>query len=85
MKRGEAQESLERGHRGPAPVEPERELIQVALEVVVADAVMGSAEPGLEIPKDPMHSREELRRPGRIALDPGGMPVAQVGEGEIPL
>lgn len=50
----------------------------------MADAVVGPAEPGLEIAEDPMHAREELRRPGRGALDSGAMPVAQVGEGEIP-
>jgi hypothetical protein len=50
----------------------------------VADAVVGPAEPGLEISEDPVHPREELRRPGRITLAPGAMTVAQVGEGEIP-
>jgi hypothetical protein len=34
---GETEERLERHHRGPAPVEPEGELVQVALEVMVTD------------------------------------------------
>ena len=41
--RGEAEKSLEGRHRGTPPVEAEGELVQVGLEVVVADAVVGAA------------------------------------------
>src|SRR5215472_4563101 len=53
---GETQERLERRHRGSPPVEPERELVEVALEVLVTDAMMGAPEPGLEVAEDAVHS-----------------------------
>jgi hypothetical protein len=43
---------LERRHRGPAPVESERELVEVDLQVRVAHTVMGPHEPRLEIAED---------------------------------
>jgi len=46
---GEAQEGLEGSHRSPPPIEAKRELVQVDLEVIVTDTVVGAAEPGLEI------------------------------------
>lgn len=45
VERRETQKRLEGRHRGPAAVESERELLEVAPEVLVADAVMGTAEP----------------------------------------
>ena len=39
--RGEAEEGLEGCHRGPAAVEAQGELVEVGLEVVVPDAVVG--------------------------------------------
>ena len=39
-------------HRGAAAVEAERELVQVGLEVLMADAMMSPTEPGLEVPED---------------------------------
>jgi hypothetical protein len=38
---GEAKERLEGRHRGPPPVEAEGELVEVGLEVVVPDTVVG--------------------------------------------
>ena len=64
MERRETQKRLEGRHRGPAAVESERELLEVALEVLVADAVMGAAEPRLEVAEDPVHPGQELPSPG---------------------
>ena len=58
--RGEAEQSREGRHGGPAAVEAEGELIEVGLEVIVPDAVVGTAEPRLEIAKHPMDVRQEL-------------------------
>src|SRR5262245_25939690 len=40
---GEAKESLEGRHRGPSPIEAEGELVEVGLEMVVADTVVRTA------------------------------------------
>jgi len=61
--RGEAEQGLEGRHRGTPPVEAEGELVQVGLEVVVADAVVGAAQPRLEVSKDPMDARQDLSGP----------------------
>ena len=55
--RGEAEEGLEGRHRGPAAGEAEGELVEVGLEVVVPDAVVGAAQPRLEIAKHPVDVR----------------------------
>ena len=47
--RGEAEEGLEGRHRRSAAVEAEGELVELSLEVVVPDAVVGAAQPGLEV------------------------------------
>jgi hypothetical protein len=39
------------------PVETKGELVQVGLEVLVTDAVVGAAKPGLEIAKDAVDVR----------------------------
>ena len=44
--RGEAEEGLEGRHRRAPAVEAEGELVEVGLEVIVADAVVGTVEPG---------------------------------------
>jgi hypothetical protein len=36
-------------HRGPLAVEAHRKLVEIGLEVIVPDAVMGAAQPGLEV------------------------------------
>ncbi len=83
--RGKAEEGLEGGHRRSAAVEAEGELIKVGLEVVVPDAVVGAAQPGLEVAKDAMDVRQELGGPFGRALGTGAMAVAQLGEGGIRL
>src|SRR3546814_11200326 len=75
---GETQEGLEGRHRCAAPVEAEGELFEVGLEVIVPDAVVGAAEPGLEVAKDPVDMRQELRRPFGSALRSVALVVAHV-------
>ena len=60
MEGGQAQKGLEGRHRGAASVETEGELVEVDLQVLVADAVMSAPEPGLEVPEDPMHTRQSI-------------------------
>src|SRR3546814_7148557 len=80
---GETQEGLEGRHRCAAPVEAEGELFEVGLEVIVHDAVVGAAEPGIEVAKDPVDLRQELRLPFGRALRAGAMAVAHVHERSI--
>jgi hypothetical protein len=82
---GEAEEGLEGGHWGMSAVEAEGELVEVGLEVIVADAVVGPAEPGLEVTKDAMDVRQELRRPLGGALRARAMAVAEFRERGIGL
>jgi hypothetical protein len=58
--RGETEQGLERCHRGPPPVEAEGELVQVGLEVIVPDAVVGATKPGPEIVKNPKEVGAEV-------------------------
>lgn len=74
--RGKAEQGLKGRHRGTPPVETKSELVQVGLEVIVTDAVVGAAKPGLEVAKDAMDVRQEFGRSLRGALGPGAMPVA---------
>ena len=50
----QAEQRLERGHRRAAAVEPERELVKVGLQVLVLNAVVGAAQPCLQVAEDPM-------------------------------
>src|SRR3989442_7527565 len=65
---GETEEGLEGGHRGPPAVEAEGELVEVHLEVVVADAVVGAGEPSLEVAKDPRMCGRSLAAPAGAAF-----------------
>ena len=49
MDSSEAKESLKSGHRLPATVVPEDELVQVDLELATAYAVVGANEPLLQV------------------------------------
>ena len=49
MDSSEAKESLKSGHRLPATVVPEDELVQVDLELAAAYAVVGANEPLLQV------------------------------------
>jgi hypothetical protein len=85
MQGGETQERLERRHRGPPPVEPEGELVEVALEVLVPDTVMGTPEPGLEVAEDAVHSRQDLLGAGGVSLGAGPMAIAKSRQGGVAL
>ena len=62
--RGKAEKGLEGRHRGAPPVETKGELVQVGLEVIVTDAVVGAAKPGLEVAKDSVDVRSLAARAG---------------------
>ena len=81
--RGKAEQGLEGRRRGAPPVETKGELVQVGLEVIVTDAVVGAAKPGLEVAKDAVDVRQERGRPLGGALGPGAMPVAHVRQRRI--
>ena len=51
----------ERGVKGvEAAIEPERELVEVGLQVLGADAVMDAVQPRLQVREDEMADRQEL-------------------------
>src|SRR5262245_36677915 len=83
--RGEAEQGLEGCHRGPAAVEAEGELVEVGLEVIVPDAVVGPTQPRLEMAKHPMDVRQELASAVGWALSAGAMVVAEFRERGVPL
>ena len=45
----EAEHSLESGHGRASAVEAEGELVEVDLQVLLADAAVGALQPGLEV------------------------------------
>jgi len=83
MLSAESEQGLERCHQGAAPVEAEGELVEVGLQVMVADAMMSAPEPGLEIPEDPMHAGQYLGDPEQAAKGLGAMTIAQAPEGRV--
>src|SRR5262249_11634504 len=80
MNGGQPEERLEGGHRGAASVEAEGELVEVDLEMGVADAVVGPDEPSLEVPEDPVNARQQLLRAVRRSLKAGAGAGAQRAE-----
>ena len=56
----DAEERAERVERVEAPVEAEREFIEVGLEMLRAHAVVDAVEPGLQIGEDEVDHRHEL-------------------------
>ena len=80
----EAVEELAPPARG-APVEPERELIEVAIQMLARDAALVDAqEPPFQQRRDPMHARQQGR--GRVAAAtdvPRLMGVAIAGQARI--
>src|SRR5712692_9339315 len=79
----EAEERLEGGHRGTAPVEAVGELVEVRLEMAMADAVMGASEPRLQIAEDAVDAGEDLDRALRITLCSGSVFVPHVRERHV--
>ena len=66
----EAEKRLEGGHRSTAPIEAIGELVEVGLEMAMANAVMGAAEPRLQI-------AEERWMRGRILTARSGSPCVR--------
>ena len=54
---GDAEEGAEGAEWGMPPVESERELVVVGLEMLLADAMMGAVDPGLQVGKDEMDGK----------------------------
>src|SRR5689334_10523630 len=78
----EAEEAGERGLRRAAPVEPEHELVEVGLEVLLAQAVVDAQGPPLRVREHPMHPGQDQvgRRVAdhlRVVLDLLQLPVAR--------
>jgi hypothetical protein len=76
--RPQAEERLKGSLGRASSVEPERELVQVDLQVLMTNAVVRPPQPGLEIAKHAMHARQQLGcPPGILAAGAGAMPIAQ--------
>src|SRR3954470_24029797 len=59
----EAEQTLEGGVRGAAAVEPEHELVQVGLEVLLAQAVIDAQGPPLRVREHPVYpGQHQVRR-----------------------
>ena len=56
----DAEQQAERVERVEAPVEAERELIEVGLQMLGAHAVVDAVRPGLQIGEDEVDHRHEL-------------------------
>jgi len=54
----QAEERLESGGRRASAIESECEFVKVDLQVLVADAVVSPAQPGLEISKHAVDARQ---------------------------
>ena len=65
----EAEKRLEGGHRSTAPIEAVGELVQVGLEMAMADAVVGATKPRLQIAEDAVDAGEDLDRAHAQAID----------------
>ena len=55
----DAEQRAEGVERVEPPVEAERELVEVGLEMLVTDAMMGAVQPGLQVGKDEMDDRQK--------------------------
>ena len=58
----ESGQGLEPGHRGAAAVEPERELVEVDLQVLGTDPAVCALQPGLEVAAHPVNAGQSLVR-----------------------
>src|SRR5712692_7060844 len=79
----EAEKRLEGGHWSTAPIEAIGELVEVGLEMAMADAVMGASEPRLQIAEDAVDAGEDLDRALRITLCSGSVFVPHVRERHV--
>jgi len=57
----------ERVERVEAPIEPEREFVEIGLQMFFADPVMDAVDPTLQIGKDQVDDRQEFLRDLRVA------------------
>ena len=62
-----AEQRAERIERVEAAVEPECELVEICLKVLVADAMMNAVQPCLQVREDQMDDGHELLRHLRVA------------------
>ena len=85
MRSCKPEQRLERGHRRAASVEPERELVQIGLQVLGVHAMVGSAEPCLEVAEDAMHARQDDVSASGPTLRRGMAGVAHAGQRGVAL
>ena len=71
---GDAEQGAEGAEWVMPPVGAKRELVEVGLEMLVADAMMGAVEPGLQVGKDEMDDRQKYL---------GDLGIAALGNGEV--
>src|SRR6266849_10259638 len=83
MLSSEAEKCLEGGHRSTAPVEAVSELVEVGLEMAIADAVVGATEPRLQIAEDAVDAGEDLDRALRVTLCSGSVFVTHARKGRV--
>jgi len=80
----DAQQRSEGIERVETPIEAEGELVEVGLQVLGADAVMGAVEPGFQVREDQVDNRHELFSDlGIAAFGNGVMIVAELSEAAI--
>ena len=72
----ETEQGLERSYRGPSPVEPEDELIEVDLQMLGECALVGALQPTLEVADGPADPRRDVVEV--LDRDPAGLLSARV-------
>ena len=81
MHGGEPEQRLEGGHRRATPIEAEGKFVQVDLEVGVTK--VGASQPGLQVPEDPVDTREQLFGTAGVPLGAQPVAIAQRAEGRV--
>jgi hypothetical protein len=71
-----AKQRLERSHRCAPAIETKDELVQVGLEVVAGNAVVGALEPGLEVADHAVGARDDLANV--LAVESAGTETLQL-------
>lgn len=79
---GQAEQGLERGHGRAASIEAEHELVDIMGQVLGADAVMGTQQPGLEIGEGPVDARQLFGGVLRVA-DHGRLVLVATAQGPV--
>jgi hypothetical protein len=78
----EAEQGLEGGHRGAAPVVAKDMLVEVKLQVGIPDVAVGAVKPRLEIGDGAVGAGRQLLA-GRGALTAGAVVVAELAEAVV--